>query len=70
MQYTEEQKTYVTKESAEEGTEHRVRQRCKESTELANHAEQEHEGCSILNHPATSNLQENKRERTQEKVHI
>lgn len=66
--HKEEQKPYVTKESTKEGTKHRVRQRCKESTELANHPKQEHEGCSILYNPATSNLHENKKESTLEKV--
>lgn len=65
--HKEEQKPYVTKESTKEGTKHRVRQRCKESTELANHPKQEHEGCSILYNPATSNLHENKKESTLEK---
>lgn len=49
-------KPALTKECAEEGSEHRVWEGGEEGTELANHAQAQHESRTILDHPAAANL--------------
>lgn len=50
------QEVVLTKECAEEGSEHRVWEGCKQGTELANHAQAQHECGAILDHSAAANL--------------
>lgn len=56
----EEQQCPLTEEGAEESPQHGVGQRREESAELAHHAQQQHEGRSVLDHPAAPNLQGNR----------
>jgi hypothetical protein len=46
----------LTKECAEEGSEHRVWEGREEGAELADHAQAQHEGGTVLDHPAAANL--------------
>ena len=46
----------LTKECAEEGSEHRVWEGGEEGAELANHAQAQHESCTVLDHPAAADL--------------
>lgn len=46
----------LTKECAEEGSEYRVWEGGEEGAELANHAQAQHESCTILDHSAAANL--------------
>lgn len=45
-----------TKESTEEGAKHRVREGGEEGAELADHAQRQHQGRAVLDHPATADL--------------
>ena len=53
-----------TKESTEEGTKHRIWKGGEERTELSDHPQRKHEGCAVLYHATTANLQDTQRAET------